>query len=70
MVQGSHQLRNHLDCKRVLMSSAALREEYGAVKLAVADRDITSIGEYANAKNEVVAKILREAGWSEEDLKM
>ena len=68
MIEGGVALRNHLDMKRVLMSDEALREEYGQFKIRLSEREFNNIGEYATAKNDILLKILRKAGWSEEDL--
>ncbi|KAM0545764.1 hypothetical protein ACHAPJ_011188 [Fusarium lateritium] len=68
MVEGCLSLRNHLDVRRVLLKNAQLREEYGRVKAGLKDRDFNNIGEYAHSKTEVLVKILREAGWSDDDL--
>ena len=67
MIEGCASLRNHLDVKRVLLEDAALKEEYGALKCALADREFEGIGAYSAEKSNVLRKILRKAGWSEED---
>jgi GrpB-like predicted nucleotidyltransferase (UPF0157 family) len=67
MIEGCAALRNHLDVRRVLLEDAALREEYGAVKCALAGREFEVIGAYASEKSTVLRKILRKAGWSDED---
>ena len=69
MIEGCSALRNHLDVKRVLLEHEDLREEYGDVKRGLAEREWgDSIGGYAFAKSPILTKILRKAGWSEEDL--
>ena len=68
MVEGCTALRNHLDVKKVLMEDEALRGEYVGRKRELAKKDIASIGEYATAKTEILCKILRKAGWKEEEL--
>ncbi|TAQ88437.1 hypothetical protein B7494_g3219 [Chlorociboria aeruginascens] len=68
MIEGSLALRNHLDLKRVLESDVEMREEYAAVKRKLAEREFANIGEYATGKNEIMMKILRRAGWNENDL--
>lgn len=68
MIEGSPALRNHLDIKRILLEDEVLREEYSRVKTDLAERDYQNIGEYAMAKNYILWKILRKAGWTEEDL--
>ncbi|KAF4999073.1 hypothetical protein FDECE_11632 [Fusarium decemcellulare] len=68
MVEGYASLRNHLDVRRVLLGNAELREEYGRLKAGLIGKDFNDIGEYVRCKSEVLVKILRAAGWSEEDL--
>lgn len=68
IIEGCLSLRNHLDIRRILMEDEKLREEYSAVKLSLVGREFENIGEYARGKTEVLFKILRKAGWSEEDL--
>lgn len=63
-------LRNHLAVRQVLLQDAALREEYGRVKLELSAREFESIGKYGVAKNEILRKILARAeALSEEDWK-
>ncbi|OJI99139.1 hypothetical protein ASPVEDRAFT_502290 [Aspergillus versicolor CBS 583.65] len=68
MIQGCVALRNHLDAKRVLLDSQELREEYARVKTKLKETEFENIGEYASGKTDILCKILRTAGWSEEDL--
>jgi GrpB-like predicted nucleotidyltransferase (UPF0157 family) len=68
MIEGCSALRNHLDVKRILLEDAGLREEYGAVKFALIDREFNGIGEYAREKSKVLMKILKKAGWSDAEL--
>jgi GrpB-like predicted nucleotidyltransferase (UPF0157 family) len=68
MIDGCAALRNHLDVRRVLLEDAPLREEYGLVKRSLVDREFDGIGAYAREKSIVLRKILRKAGWSDEDL--
>jgi GrpB-like predicted nucleotidyltransferase (UPF0157 family) len=67
-IDGCQSLRNHLDVKRVLHEDNALRQEYGDVKLALAAQGISDVDEYCRAKTEVLVKILKSAGWSDEEL--
>ncbi|KAF2666960.1 hypothetical protein BT63DRAFT_481418 [Microthyrium microscopicum] len=67
MIEGCLPLRNHLDVRRVLLEDADLREEYAAFKYSLADKDHKDVGAFAGAKTEIIWKILRTAGWSEED---
>jgi GrpB-like predicted nucleotidyltransferase (UPF0157 family) len=57
-----------LDLKRVLLQDEGLRKEYGNVKLELAEKEFVDMDEYCRGKNEVMLKILRKAGWSEEEL--
>ena len=68
VLEGSVALKNHLDLKRVLLDDAALREEYGRVKKELAQRDLKNIDEYCRGKNEILLRILKGAGWNEEEL--
>lgn len=68
MIQGCVALRNHLDAKRVLLDSQELREEYARVKTKLKETEFENIGQYASGKTDILCKILRTAGWSEEDL--
>jgi GrpB-like predicted nucleotidyltransferase (UPF0157 family) len=68
VLEGSVSLKNHLDLKRVLLQDAALREEYGDVKMKLAAREVNNIDEYCKGKNEILLKILKSAGWNEEEL--
>ncbi|WP_329256922.1 GrpB family protein [Actinoallomurus sp. NBC_01490] len=64
IVEGSLSLRNHLCVRDVLRSSAALREEYAAVKKRVA-ATAADIDEYGRGKNAVLQRILAAGGMSE-----
>ncbi|KAF2095912.1 putative UPF0157 protein YqkA [Rhizodiscina lignyota] len=68
MIEGCTALRNHLDIKRILMEDKELREEYSQIKTELAEREFENIGQYVLGKNEVLLKILRRAGWSDQDL--
>lgn len=46
----------------------ALREEYGRVKLRLARTHNQRIMQYSTGKNEIVRKILKEAGWTDEEV--
>ena len=62
-------LRNHRDVKRVLMEDVELRKEYAETKrMLVEDKGIDDLEEYAKGKNEIVNKILKKAGWTDEEL--
>jgi len=67
-VEGCLSLRNHLDLKRVLLEDEELRKEYGNVKLELREKEFVDMDEYCRGKNEVMFKILRKAGWTEDEL--
>jgi GrpB-like predicted nucleotidyltransferase (UPF0157 family) len=57
-------LRNHLALRAVLRANPALRDEYGALKLSLAQQDLASIDEYVVRKSPVVQRILERGGLS------
>jgi GrpB-like predicted nucleotidyltransferase (UPF0157 family) len=67
MIEGCPAIRNHLDIKRVLLEDEGLREDYGALKWELAEREFEGIAAYGGAKLAVLRKILRKAGWTDED---
>jgi GrpB-like predicted nucleotidyltransferase (UPF0157 family) len=68
ILEGCIALKNHRALKRVLLEDASQREEYGNVKKQLAARELQNIDEYTRGKNEILLKILKKAGWSEEEL--
>ncbi|KAF2106824.1 GrpB protein-domain-containing protein [Lophiotrema nucula] len=60
-VEGAFQVRNHLGVRNTLREHPELRDEYGAVKLALA-ANRTNIVDYIEAKGEVIQKVLKAAG--------
>lgn len=68
MIRGCAALRNHLDARRVLMENEELRDEYCRVKSDLQSTEFENIGQYVSGKTEILCKILRAAGWSEQDL--
>jgi GrpB-like predicted nucleotidyltransferase (UPF0157 family) len=68
VLEGSVSLKNHRDLKRVLFQDAALRQEYGDVKMRLAEEELEDVDEYCRGKNEILLKILKSAGWNEEEL--
>ncbi|KAE9367078.1 putative UPF0157 protein YqkA [Stipitochalara longipes BDJ] len=68
VLEGSVALKNHRDLKRVLLQDAALRQEYGDVKMRLAEKELENVDEYCRGKNEILLKILKSAGWNEEEL--
>jgi GrpB-like predicted nucleotidyltransferase (UPF0157 family) len=67
IIEGTAALRNHLDVRRILREDAELREEYGALKYELAQREFVGISAYGAAKLNILRKILDKAGWSDED---
>jgi GrpB-like predicted nucleotidyltransferase (UPF0157 family) len=67
IVAGSLSLKNHLLLRDLLRRDAALRDEYAAVKRA-AGAAAADLFEYGQAKNDVIQRILAEAGLSPEEL--
>lgn len=68
-IEGAASLRNHLGIRDTLRQNAELRDEYGAVKLELAEQGINII-DYVEAKSKVIQKILLVAGvLTEEELK-
>lgn len=67
-LEGCLSLRNHLDLKKTLLEDEALRTEYGDVKRRLVGEGVKDVGEYCRGKNKLMLKILRKAGWSNEDL--
>lgn len=66
VVDGSLALRNHLGVRDVLRRDAALREEYAALKRAIAARE-GDIDRYVGAKSILLSAILERAGLTAEE---
>jgi GrpB-like predicted nucleotidyltransferase (UPF0157 family) len=66
VVDGSLALRNHLGVRDVLQRNAALREEYAALKRAIATRE-DDIDRYVEAKSTLLSAILERAGLTTEE---
>ena len=60
--------RSCVALRDTLRAEPGLRVEYGRVKLEASGGECRNIMQYATKKNGVVRKILRKAGWSEEDI--
>jgi GrpB-like predicted nucleotidyltransferase (UPF0157 family) len=58
-------VRNHLAVREILRGNRELRDEYAAVKLDLAARELASIDAYIAGKSAVLQKILAEAGLSQ-----
>lgn len=68
-VDGCLSIRNHLDMKKMLLENAELRREYGEVKRRLVESsEVRNVDDYCRGKTEIVLKILKAAGWSDEDL--
>ncbi|KAF3389044.1 hypothetical protein F1880_004006 [Penicillium rolfsii] len=70
VLEGCMALRNHLDVRRVLLEDQELREEYARVKSNMEGVEFENMDQYVAGKTQVLCKILRKAGWSEEDLRL
>ena len=66
-IDGSLALRNHLAVRNVLRSDAPLREEYGRLKLDLAQRHTEDVGAYVAAKTELLGSILARGGITDEE---
>lgn len=68
VAEGSMPVRNCLALRDTLRRRPGLREEYGALKIELAQREYDNIMQYSTLKNPMVRKILREAGWTDEEI--
>lgn len=68
VLKDSMALRSYLDLRDTLRRDTALRDEYGALKMELAQREWQDVMEYATAKNGMVRKILEKAGWSQDEV--
>lgn len=66
-LDGCVALRNHLGVRKALREDKTLRDEYAAAKRTLAARELEDIDEYVEGKSDVLQKILRRAGLSEEE---
>lgn len=55
-------MRNHIGIRDLLRRDPEWRDEYARVKLALAERDFEDVDAYAEAKTEVLQKLLVAAG--------
>lgn len=67
VVDGSLALRDHRALRDTLRGDPCLRDEYAAVKLALAERT-DDIDVYVDGKTDVILKVLRLAGLPEHEL--
>lgn len=70
VVKDSVIYRSYLGLRETLRRpfNRELRDEYARVKFHLAERDWKDVMEYGTAKNVVVRKILRRAGWTDEQV--
>lgn len=69
--KGSLVYRSYVDLRDTLLKdeNTDLREEYGRVKTALATSKQTWLPqEYSKGKNEIIRKILKKAGWTDEEV--
>ena len=62
--------RNYLALRDTLRQEKELRDEYAEVKMEAAGEGVVydNVMQYASRKNGVVRKILKSAGWSDEEV--
>lgn len=65
VLEGSLLLKAHIDLRETLRGNDALRNEYSRVKRELCKRDYEQCYQYPEAKDEVIGKILRAAGWTD-----
>jgi GrpB-like predicted nucleotidyltransferase (UPF0157 family) len=68
VLKDSMVLRSYLDLRDTLRLDTTLRDEYGALKMELAQREWADVMEYATAKNGMVRRILEKAGWSQGEI--
>lgn len=68
VAEGSMPVRNCRALRDTLRRHPGLRGEYGAAKIELARNEYDNIMQYSTLKNPVIRKILREAGWSEQEI--
>lgn len=66
--EGSMPVRNCLALRDTLRRHSELSEEYGRLKIGLAQREYDNIMQYSTLKNPVIRKILTEAGWTDEEI--
>lgn len=66
--EGSLPMRNYLALRDTLRDDPELREEYGKVKLELALSQYHNIMQYATLKNDIIRKILKKGGWSDQEV--
>ncbi|ETN44928.1 uncharacterized protein HMPREF1541_09803 [Cyphellophora europaea CBS 101466] len=67
--EGMLGLRGYLDLKRVLEEDEVLKREYEAVKWGLLQEGVTDGVVYGRGKDQVIAKILKAAGWADEEVR-
>lgn len=67
-IEGCLALQNHIVVRETLKRDQTLRDEYAAVKMKLAERDFEDVDEYAEAKSEVLGKILGAGGLEKEKM--
>lgn len=67
-IQGSLALKNHLALRSVLRENDELRDEYGKVKMELAEKEWVHVDDYTRSKNKTVFNILQKAGLTDEEL--
>jgi GrpB-like predicted nucleotidyltransferase (UPF0157 family) len=68
VLKDSMVLRSYLDLRETLRADPALRDEYGELKIKLAQQEWNDVMEYATAKNGMIRKILLKAGWTQDEI--
>jgi GrpB-like predicted nucleotidyltransferase (UPF0157 family) len=68
VLKDSMVLRSYLDLRETLRTHTALRDEYGTLKMELAQREWNDMMEYATAKNGMIRRILEKAGWNQDEI--
>jgi GrpB-like predicted nucleotidyltransferase (UPF0157 family) len=68
VVDGCLAMRNHLALRDVLRRDGRLRDEYGRLKLELAQRDYGDIDQYVVDKSPVIQRILAATGMDRDEL--
>jgi len=67
--RGQVNLRNYRDVRETLIKDDELMNEYGNIKLKLSAEVVQNpLVEYGRKKNDIVARILKKAGWTDEEI--
>ena len=68
VAKGSLVSRANLAVRDTLRKNDALRDKYGMVKKELAKETYYHVNAYSQAKNPIIREILKEAGWTDEEI--